>query len=93
MSGIKRKYSDENDLQTFDSSQLEQPDKSSTMGKDRKEKKRSKNKFGSLFKTQSNTSRGTSNKSIATETDRVEENSEEYWNEQRAKLGLKPLKK
>lgn len=92
MSGIKRKYRDYFDLQTFDTSQLVQPDKSSSRGKDRKEKKKSKNKFGSLFKTQNNTCRGAS-ESIATETDRLDENSEEYWNDQRAKLGLKPLKK
>jgi pre-mRNA-splicing factor 38A len=91
-SGIKRKYMDDNDLQRSDSIELEQHDKSSSRGKDNKEKKKSKNKFGSLFKTLSNPPRE-ENESVIAGTDGVHENSEEYWNEQRAKLGLKPLKK
>jgi hypothetical protein len=61
--------------------------------KRKKEKKtKVKKKFGSLFKS----SRGDSKiecDSVSGQKEVAGENSEEYWNEQRAKLGLKPLKK
>ena len=71
-------------------------------GKDenRKEKKSSKGekKYGTLFKKSSKTTKrdgGRTEKkelAMAGNDPSVLEGSEEYWNEQRAKLGLKPLK-
>lgn len=64
--------------------------------KSRKEKKSSKSekKYGSLFKT-SKDDGGSKNKVIleaGVSNDADVEHSDEYWNDQRAKLGLKPLK-
>ncbi len=62
---------------------------------ERKAKKKSskpKKNFGSLFKSNKN-SAGMEGKPESFSTSKVDENSDEYWNEQRAKLGLKPLKK
>jgi len=56
-----------------------------------KKKSKSKNDYGSLFKASSHEKiekRPSANKDAVP----VEE-TDEYWNEQRAKLGLKPLKK
>ena len=58
----------------------------------RKEKKKSKNKFGSLFKP-SQTQTFIEENSMTSGDNGNYENSDEYWDEQRAKLGLKPLKK
>lgn len=67
--------------------------------KSRKEKKSSKSekKYGSLFKTsKSDRDDGKSNNDNNVEAgvsnDTNVEHSDEYWNDQRAKLGLKPLK-
>jgi pre-mRNA-splicing factor 38A len=66
----------------------------------RKEKKR-KNKdrsYGNLFKSSTTKPSGTRENDEAGDSSapaapaKAEENSEEYWNEQRAKLGLKPLR-
>lgn len=86
----KRKLSEEMDGN--DSYQLE-----TKTSKRRKEKKKgkSKKKFGSLFKSSvvtDNSSRFGNDDDVNDKQD-VDEHSEEYWNEQRAKLGLKPLKK
>jgi hypothetical protein len=62
-------------------------------------RKRSKNEpYGTLFKTSKSpltrATKGNSNDDSEEEknTSAPEEGSDEYWNEQRAKLGLKPLK-
>ena len=66
--------------------------------KSRKEKKSSKSekKYGSLFKTSKSDRDGKSNNDNNVEAgvsnDTNVEHSDEYWNDQRAKLGLKPLK-
>mmetsp|Transcript_12435 Transcript_12435/g.24844 ORF Transcript_12435/g.24844 Transcript_12435/m.24844 type:complete len:433 (+) Transcript_12435:164-1462(+) len=67
----------------------------------RKEKKSSKHdeKYGSLFKKSSNSegARSQSSKKLSVDKDGVGNNanviegSEEFWNDERAKLGLKPL--
>jgi hypothetical protein len=59
-----------------------------------KKKKNKERSYGNLFKASSNNQSetkdtGDSSAPVAT---KVEENSEEYWNEERAKLGLKPLR-
>lgn len=49
--------------------------------------------YGNLFKTENRTNR-TKDKPVSdTLINKVSEGSDEYWNEQRAKLGLKPLNK
>jgi pre-mRNA-splicing factor 38A len=53
-----------------------------------KEEKRKKPKYGTLFKKEKRKEKKSSEKASS----QPEEGSEEYWNEQRAKLGLKPLK-
>ena len=52
-------------------------------------------KYGSLFKDKSKKSTHTmgSSKEKTSESNPPEEGSEEYWNQQRAKLGMKPLAK
>ena len=62
--------------------------------KSSKKKEKSKKKFGSLFKSHAADSdkRNKSESSSKATEDGPEEYSAEYWNEQRAKLGLKPLK-
>lgn len=57
--------------------------------REKRPKKKPKN-YGTLFKKESKPTKKPSSK---TSDDKVQENSEEYWNEERAKLGLKPLKK
>ena len=52
-------------------------------------KKKKKPKYGSLFKKDKRKDTKSSPDQTAS---KLEEGSEEYWNEQRAKLGLKPLK-
>ncbi len=61
----------------------------SSSQEERKKKAKKKKKFGSLFKS-SVTDKGSTASSGETH-DSVEEGSDEYWNLQRAKLGLKPL--
>ena len=68
----------------------------------RKEKKSSRDKkYGSLFKKSSKSDRGEISKKSKEDNNPAEdgandgntfEGSQEYWNDQRAKLGLKPLK-
>jgi len=64
--------------------------------------KTKKGKFGSLFKSASATNSSSTSKSRSKSKNdndapasapAADENSEEYWNDQRAKLGLAPLKK
>eukprot|EP00980_Cylindrotheca_fusiformis_P004932 scaffold1051_cov119-Cylindrotheca_fusiformis.AAC.7 len=65
--------------------------KSSSKEKDANKKKK-KTKYGSLFKKEKSTVTKTGSKSSAKEAPQnAEEGSDEYWNEERAKLGLKPL--
>eukprot|EP00956_Cyclotella_meneghiniana_P010076 scaffold13929_cov79-Cyclotella_meneghiniana.AAC.6 len=52
---------------------------------------KSKNKYGSLFKQEKPNQKHEKAQSKSGQIE--EENTEEYWNEQRAKLGLKPLEK
>ena len=61
--------------------------------KSSKKKKKKKHKdYGSLFKKKTSTQSAEESSSPAKNDAPVDENSTEYWNEQRAKLGLKPLK-
>ena len=56
-----------------------------------KEEKRKKPKYGSLFKKdKTQKDKKPKQKEVSSQP---EEGSEEYWNQERAKLGLKPLKK
>lgn len=60
-----------------------------------KKKKKKDKKYGSLFKDKKSKSKSSTDDNEIkelTREKRPEENSEEYWNEQRAKLGLKALK-
>jgi len=63
--------------------------------KEKKKKKKSRKgkDYGTLFKSRSNKSRDTDPKEThdTTTAPPPEEGSDEFWNEQRAKLGLKPL--
>jgi pre-mRNA-splicing factor 38A len=65
-------------------------------GDSRKEKKRKKT-YGTLFKNASSTKANSDTKegpvSFHCQSGSANDNSEEYWNEERAKLGLKPLLK
>jgi pre-mRNA-splicing factor 38A len=54
--------------------------------------KKSEKKYGSLFKSTRSDNGPPESKERAA-SNQEEEHSEEYWNEQRAKLGLKPLQK
>jgi pre-mRNA-splicing factor 38A len=56
--------------------------------------KRSKTEqYGTLFKSTQSSARGNYNdKTTTTTSTTAEEGSDEYWNKERAKLGLKPLK-
>jgi hypothetical protein len=60
-------------------------------------KKSKKQTFGTLFKHKDKEGRSSNNKrkdeSLPPSNRQPEEGSDEYWNQQRAKLGLKPLKK
>jgi pre-mRNA-splicing factor 38A len=57
-------------------------------------KKARKQKFGTLFKDKESRSSNKRKEELPPPSNRKpEEGSDEYWNEQRAKLGLKPLKK
>lgn len=59
----------------------------------RKKQKKDRN-YGSLFKKPTTSSKKDCqlpSSDISAEDKKFDENSEEYWNEQRAKLGLKPL--
>jgi len=77
-------------------------DKHRSERKKKKDKKKT-NKYGSLFKKSSNDDeeRDTGSRKATNENSTMpkggenggEEKSEEYWNAERAKLGLKPLKK
>ena len=58
----------------------------------RKKKSKEKKKFGSLFKSTDSSSKNV-HESRSEGREASNDNDEEYWNEQRAKLGLKPLKK
>ena len=64
-----------------------------TTSKRKKEKKKSKSKFGSLFKSSVATKSSSQKDDYGSEKQTMDEHSKEYWNEQRAKLGLKPLNK
>lgn len=50
-------------------------------------------KYGNLFKVENRKTKDKPVSDSSTLIKEVEEGSEEYWNEQRAKLGLKPLKR
>ena len=80
---------------TSDQEEGELPDKSEREKPSKKKKKKEK-QYGNLFKdskkSKSKTSETPSDDPVLKEK-APEENSEEYWNEQRAKLGLKELKK
>jgi len=60
----------------------------------KKEKKSKEKKYGSLFKSSQSSSVKTRHDVEADKSNKgdLDVNSDEYWNEQRAKLGLKPLK-
>ena len=69
----------------------------SSSSEKKKTKKKTKN-FGSLFKKSASASSSkvpdsTTSSSKKDEGGDAEEHSDEYWDEQRAKLGLKPLRK
>ena len=58
----------------------------------KKKKRKDKKSYGSLFKNETKTEKKeTQNQQV--KDAKEESNSEDYWNEQRAKLGLKPLRK
>ena len=68
--------------------------KRKSKGRDKSSKKSKKAKYGSLFKDHGKadkSKRDSSSLNAAATDEKVNEHSEEYWNEQRAKLGLKPL--
>jgi pre-mRNA-splicing factor 38A len=65
--------------------------KTRTRGYDEPKEKRKKQKYGSLFKKEKHKDRKVSEDNDKPKKSRPEEGSDEYWNEQRAKLGLKPL--
>lgn len=85
----KRRYNEETDAAQHDlNNQLEEK-----KSKRKKEKKvKSNNKFGSLFKSKANAF-GEGKDATSAGNEGVDENSDEYWDTQRAKLGLKPLRK
>ena len=56
-------------------------------------KDKSEKKYGSLFKSKNSDNSKVKKESHSVREQTEEENTEEYWNEQRAKLGLKPLEK
>lgn len=58
-----------------------------------KGKKKSKSKFGTLFKVSATVKSPNESKTNQSSEHGVFENSDEYWNDERAKLGLKPLRK
>ncbi|GFH58682.1 hypothetical protein CTEN210_15158 [Chaetoceros tenuissimus] len=58
-----------------------------------KGKKKSKSKFGTLFKVSTTGKSPNESKADQSSEHGVFENSDEYWNDERAKLGLKPLRK
>jgi pre-mRNA-splicing factor 38A len=63
-------------------------------GMKKKTKKEDDRKYGTLFKSGKTTSHQVAASTSEGPMDAVaDEESEEYWNQQRAKLGLKPLKK
>jgi len=79
----------------------ESPQPESKKRKSSDQKKSSKKKFGSLFKSAATTSASDSkasndhkrkDDSSYTNAEAPKEHSDEYWNDQRAKLGLKPLR-
>mmetsp|Transcript_2227 Transcript_2227/g.3659 ORF Transcript_2227/g.3659 Transcript_2227/m.3659 type:complete len:326 (-) Transcript_2227:63-1040(-) len=73
---------------------LKRKSDSTSKVKEDRTKKRKKNFGGTLFKTSK--SKSANSKEVDQESSKLqaqpEEGSEEYWNDQRAKLGLKPLK-
>ena len=83
-------YDDENDYLY----EAQQKEKLSKRKKEKKAKKKEK-KYGSLFKSAKNNTQVEESIEVTSETSKInaDENSDEYWNAQRAKLGLKPLKK
>ena len=56
-------------------------------------KKSKKNKFGTLFKSSATGKSASESMADQSSEHGVFENSDEYWNDERAKLGLKPLRK
>ena len=57
-------------------------------------KEKSEKKYGSLFKSKSSDKPASRKEKTSNNKEQTEEeNTEEYWNDQRAKLGLKPLEK
>ena len=87
----KTKLNEDNNTQTQNG--REQDQSSSNKRKKEKKKDKSKKKFGSLFKAGKNSATNEESPADASSNSKNDENSDEYWNEQRAKLGLKPLKK
>eukprot|EP00934_Nitzschia_sp_Nitz4_P000266 Nitzschia sp. Nitz4//scaffold74_size92883//68942//69901//NITZ4_004831-RA/size92883-processed-gene-0.68-mRNA-1//1//CDS//3329557619//266//frame0 len=61
--------------------------------KNLKKKKKKDKGYGSLFKKDKRQKEESTSKSTSTSSAAPVEGSEEYWNEERAKLGLKPLRK
>lgn len=75
-------YNDEGEV-------TETPESSSNPQKTKRKKKQ---KFGSLFKASKSKTEGLNTTKEPSKHVVPDEDSEEYWNEERAKLGLKPLK-
>jgi pre-mRNA-splicing factor 38A len=88
-SGKRKKETEEGEMSADDNKPREKPSK---------KKKKKDRKFGSLFKdgSKKNDDKArhdtAASSTTAANTQAPEENSDEYWNEQRAKLGLKALK-
>jgi pre-mRNA-splicing factor 38A len=61
--------------------------------RDESTKKKKKPKYGSLFKKEKSKDKKKRAESSEQSSQKVDEGSEEYWNNERAKLGLKPLNK
>lgn len=58
-----------------------------------RKKSKKQDDYGTLFKSTKSSGSGAAPNDKQKESNAPEEGSDEYWNEQRAKLGLKPLKK
>jgi pre-mRNA-splicing factor 38A len=82
----KRKHEDESE-----EGEVSADDEKASKKKKKKDKERN---YGSLFKDKKGKSKLSSDNETTepAREERPDENSEEYWNEQRAKLGLKALK-
>lgn len=88
----ERGYRDERDSRDRDGGHHKDPRHSRSEHKHHREK--SEKKYGSLFKSsKQDKPKHSRDEPRGNKEQTEEENTEEYWNEQRAKLGLKPLEK